>query len=106
MSGRQPARWTQTEELLASMMDLNLDQSDEEFEEGLASDRDWEAEDEELDAAAAEDDSDGGEWYNGGVVGDGDGGEDDDGKQGVGDAGEAASGRNHVAAGQEEESCI
>ena len=85
------------------MMDLNLDQSDE---EGLASDRDWEAEDENLDAAASADDSDGGEWYNGGVVGDGDSGEDDDGEQGVGDAEEAATGRNHFAAGQEEESRI
>ena len=88
------------------MMDLNLNQSDEEFEEGLASDRDWEAEDENLDAAASADDSDGGEWYNGGVVGDGDSGEDDDGEQEAGDTGEAVTGRNHVAAGEEEESRI
>ena len=87
------------------MMDLNLNQSDEEFEEGLASDRDWEAEDEKLDAAASTDDSDGGEWYNGGVVGDGDG-EDDDGEQEAGNTGEAVTGRNYVAAGHEEESRI
>ena len=77
MPGPQPARWTQAEELLASMMDLNLDQSDgKEPEDGG-----WETEDGGLDAAVDEDEINRGEWYSGGAVGDGGGGEDSDGEQ-------------------------